>query len=185
MERLNFDMFWKKVFINHPNRDDDIEEAYKTYQMANEKAPFPDDWKRVPLIDLPFHVGDGDIIATHFITYRPNDPNDYVSKIYYRIYRPVLKNGRNGMLRMYACNEQGEPLYMSRPAKYKDEVEVIVDGKVKSYSTTLFEVRYCNKPSDFNIFYIKPRTTAPTNSRLRLLRIQAQAKIKLQQQRMR
>ena len=153
----------------------------KDAQCYDEK-PFPKDWKRVVRAELPLFVKDGDIVGRYFY---PTNINSkfFVEKEFLRFC--VI----NGELRYYHCDEQGEPDEIHEQDFVYDPHftirQYIVNGKTYYYRTFVFEKLYREHPHNFDIFYIKPRTTAPTNSRLRLLKIQAQAKIKLQQQRMR
>ena len=160
----------------------DIEERCKKNALCSAEKPFPKDWKRAIRLELPYLVDDGDIVGRYFY---PTNINSkfFVEKDFLRFC--VM----NGELRYYHCDEQGEPDEIHEQDFVYDPHftirQYIVNGKTYYYKTFPLEKFHRTDPHNFNIYYIKPRTTAPTNSRLRLLRIQAQAKIKLQQQRMR
>ena len=167
---------------NYTDAKIDIEYRCIKDVQCSEKKTFPKDWERVIRLELPKFVKDGDIVGRY--DYR-NDPQSKFS-LYYVVKEFLRFCVIDGELRYYCCNEQGKPLGYVQDFIYdRFARQYIVNGKTFYYDTFPLEELHKSHPHNFDIFYIKPRTTAPTNSRLRLLKIQAQAKIKLQQQRMR
>ena len=178
----------KKYGNNYIDAASDIFKKFIDDARYQLNKPFPKDWKRVINMELAKYIKDGDIIAIH---------KDNMHAPICRVYTDA-----EGDLRYYIINEQGKPVYLDKDIerlylKHKDDPRLysreglrceheIVNGKVRYYYGYPIHKR-TNSNCDFQIIYIKPTapTTAPTNSRLRLLKIQAQAKIKLQQQRMR
>ena len=168
----------------YPDAKTFIEEKCYYDARCSEKKPFPKDWKRVVWAELPSLVKDGDLIGEHTYSEFFNDGlifgTLYVTKEYRRV---CIIDGKPYY---YLCDdENGEPS-AHHEYKYGHEPDFILPYIIngKAYEARSIE---CRNKVDFDlcIYYIKPRTTAPTNSRLRLLKIQAQAKLKLQQQRMR
>ena len=187
------DTFYQSVMDKYKKRSR-LEKDWIRLGLTREKeyikvSPFPSDWERVINQEIAQKVKDGDIFGRYRENYEHIGTNKFIKK-YYRVY-----TAPNGDLYYYEIDEEGNIVYMNETNEKsylsrKDEwnklynlriEQAIVNGKLRLYfgnKATAPEHQY------FSIF-IKPRTTAPTNSRLRLLRIQAQAKIKLQQQRMR
>ena len=143
----------------------------KDAQCYDEK-PFPKDWKRVVRAELPLFVKDGDIVGRYFY------PTNINSKFF--VEQEFLRFCvMNGKLHCYRCDEQGEPYQKYEQKFICDHHHTIqqytVNGKTYYYRTFVFEKLYREHPDNFDIYYIKPRTCADRDHRLRLAKAKAKA----------